>query len=183
METKCNYCGNEFIKSSFNQKYCNKECSKLFYKEYYEKEYDKVRKTTKNWQTEIRVCLECQTEFVPKSHNQKYCKIECSMKKYEFDAVHSNIDILSDGPAHRWLKARILVFDRDDFTCKYCGRSPMVDKDVRLHCDHKFPKSLGGDDSLENLITSCEQCNLGKGDILLKYWQLKHEENTIKARN
>lgn len=55
---------------------------------------------------------------------------------------------------------RFEVFRRDDFRCRYCGRrSP----EVVLHVDHRVPWSLGGATSLENLVTACRDCNLGKG--------------------
>jgi 5-methylcytosine-specific restriction endonuclease McrA len=34
--------------------------------------------------------------------------------------------------------------------------------------DHVFPRSLGGDASPENLVTSCSGCNYGKGDLSLE---------------
>lgn len=55
---------------------------------------------------------------------------------------------------------RFEVFKRDSFSCQYCGkRSP----DVVLHVDHIRPVSDGGSSDLMNLITSCQECNLGKG--------------------
>jgi hypothetical protein len=57
-------------------------------------------------------------------------------------------------------RVRFEVFKRDSFTCQYCGRkSP----DVILHVDHIEPKSKGGKNDLLNLITSCADCNHGKG--------------------
>jgi len=57
-------------------------------------------------------------------------------------------------------KVRFEVFKRDSFTCQYCGcKSP----DVVLHVDHIKPVSKDGDNNLMNLITSCIDCNLGKG--------------------
>lgn len=57
-------------------------------------------------------------------------------------------------------KLRFEVFKRDSFTCQYCGRkSP----DVILHVDHIIPVSKGGKNTLMNLVTSCFECNLGKG--------------------
>lgn len=61
-------------------------------------------------------------------------------------------------------KARFEVFKRDSFTCQYCGRKA---PDVILHVDHISPVSKGGGDDLLNLITSCLECNLGKGARLL----------------
>jgi hypothetical protein len=55
---------------------------------------------------------------------------------------------------------RFQVLRRDGFTCQYCGGKP---PDVKLHVDHLHPWSLGGLNVLENLRTSCEACNLGKG--------------------
>jgi len=57
-------------------------------------------------------------------------------------------------------KLRFEVFKRDSFTCQYCGRkSP----DTILHVDHIAPVSKGGKNTLLNCVTSCIDCNLGKG--------------------
>ena len=57
-------------------------------------------------------------------------------------------------------KIRFEVFKRDGFTCQYCGKKP---PDVILHVDHIHPISKGGTNDLINLVTSCADCNLGKG--------------------
>ena len=57
-------------------------------------------------------------------------------------------------------KMRFEVLKRDKFTCQYCGKqSPSV----VLHLDHIKPVSKGGKNTLLNLVTSCVDCNLGKG--------------------
>ena len=57
-------------------------------------------------------------------------------------------------------KLRFEVLKRDKFTCQYCGKkSP----DIILHLDHIKPVSKGGKNTLLNLVTSCVDCNLGKG--------------------
>lgn len=55
---------------------------------------------------------------------------------------------------------RFDVFRRDKFTCIYCGRKPPC---VILHVDHILPRVEGGGDTEDNLVTSCSDCNLGKG--------------------
>jgi len=57
-------------------------------------------------------------------------------------------------------KLRFEVFKRDSFTCQYCGRSA---PEIILHADHIEPRKHGGDDTILNLLTSCLDCNLGKG--------------------
>lgn len=57
-------------------------------------------------------------------------------------------------------KIRFEVFKRDSFTCQYCGKSA---PDALLHIDHINPIAGGGEDDILNLVTSCQDCNLGKG--------------------
>jgi len=55
---------------------------------------------------------------------------------------------------------RFEVFKRDMFTCQYCGRKA---PDVILEVDHIKPVAKGGNNSIENLVSSCWDCNHGKG--------------------
>ncbi len=55
---------------------------------------------------------------------------------------------------------------RDGHKCVYCGSSE------NLTVDHVRPKSKGGTDTADNLVTACRPCNQAKGsmqlDIFLK---------------
>jgi hypothetical protein len=62
------------------------------------------------------------------------------------------------------LTLRFQVLRRDDFRCTYCGRRP---PEVVLHIDHVEAFSSGGATTLDNLRTSCRECNLGKGAMAL----------------
>lgn len=61
-------------------------------------------------------------------------------------------------------KVRFEIFKRDGFKCQYCGAHP---PGVLLHVDHIRPVADGGGNEDDNLVTSCEPCNLGKGARLL----------------
>ena len=50
------------------------------------------------------------------------------------------------------------VMRRDRHRCQYCG-----DRD-RLTIDHVMPRSRGGRDTWENLVTACVPCNNKKGN-------------------
>jgi len=55
---------------------------------------------------------------------------------------------------------RFDVFKRDSFTCQYCGKQAPL---AILEIDHINPVAEGGDNDVMNLITSCFDCNRGKG--------------------
>ncbi len=50
------------------------------------------------------------------------------------------------------------IIKRDNNRCMYCGSREM------LTIDHVIPKSRGGDDSWENLVSACTGCNHLKGN-------------------
>lgn len=55
-------------------------------------------------------------------------------------------------------KLRRQVFERDGYTCKYCGSTD------RLSIDHIVAEVKGGPTTLENLQTLCFHCNCRKSD-------------------
>lgn len=78
-------------------------------------------------------------------------------------------------------KLRFEVFKRDNFTCQYCGR---MAPDVILQVDHINPVSNGGTNDILNLVTSCFECNNGKGARKLNENQeLKKQQEQLKELN
>jgi hypothetical protein len=65
------------------------------------------------------------------------------------------------------LSLRVKVLSRDKFRCVYCGKSPATDAGTILHIDHIKPFSKGGESTLDNLQTLCQDCNLGKSNDLI----------------
>ena len=57
-------------------------------------------------------------------------------------------------------KIRFEIFKRDSFTCQYCGQKA---PEIILQVDHIDPVATGGNNNILNLITSCFDCNNGKG--------------------
>jgi DNA-directed RNA polymerase subunit RPC12/RpoP len=86
-------------------------------------------------------------------------------------------------------KTRFEVFKRDGFVCQYCGATPPK---IVLHVDHILPVKEGGKNNIDNLVTSCEPCNLGKGATLLtsvprslrdKALEVQEREDQLKGYN
>lgn len=64
-----------------------------------------------------------------------------------------------------WQELRETVFERDGYSCVYCGSGS------NLHCDHVEPVALGGGHEITNLVTACGPCNLSKGPKTLAEWR------------
>jgi len=76
-------------------------------------------------------------------------------------------------PRERWQ-----VFNRDNFTCQYCGKNTRNDKNIMLEVDHIKPVAEGGTNDIENLVTSCHQCNHGKRTDSVNFPDIKKRIET-----
>ncbi|WP_025915818.1 HNH endonuclease [Herminiimonas sp. CN] len=65
-----------------------------------------------------------------------------------------------------WARLRTFVFNRDNFTCAYCGH-----RGGRLECDHVIPVSKGGHHGEDNLVTACFSCNRSKRAKSVSEWR------------
>ena len=70
-------------------------------------------------------------------------------------------------------ETRSFVLDRNGFTCQMCGAAagephPYDNgRKTRLHLGHIIDKSMGGDDSPNNLRAICSVCNEGASNLTL----------------
>ncbi len=55
--------------------------------------------------------------------------------------------------------SRRALFQRDGFTCQYCGGKPS-----KLEVEHVIPRAQGGRNKWENVVTACRDCNARKRD-------------------
>lgn len=63
---------------------------------------------------------------------------------------------------HRKL-TKFEVFNRDHYTCQYCGRQTK-----ELTVDHVIPRWGGGEYTWENVVSACQLCNRRKGGMTPK---------------
>ena len=136
----CEYCEKKYVPKGYKQIYCSASCAQKAHT---------VPKTHLE-----RKCLHCGKVFVVKNVAHEYCSKECRKL-----AVSKEL-------RDQYERDRLIIFDRDNFTCIYCGKSSYGDS-TELHVDHIFPRSKGGTDTAGNLVTACIRCNLGKSDTVL----------------
>jgi 5-methylcytosine-specific restriction endonuclease McrA len=71
------------------------------------------------------------------------------------------------GRSSKWIRrsTRMAIYHRDAFDCVICRRVFPLDPFGRgLTLDHVTPRSQGGSDRPENLITACYSCNSARQD-------------------
>lgn len=61
-------------------------------------------------------------------------------------------------PHHQRKLTKLEVFNRDHYTCQYCGRQTR-----ELTLDHVIPRGRGGEHSWDNVVSACKVCNCCKG--------------------
>ena len=107
-------------------------------------------------------CHWCGVEFHG-SFDKRFCSDPCRVNAWRKRKAEESAPRPVSKPetVAAWGSVRFFVLHRDGFRCRYCGRGHK--ENVSLHVDHFHPKSAGGTNDIDNLITSCSECNLGKG--------------------
>ena len=64
-----------------------------------------------------------------------------------------------------WIRRerRLALYIRHQFRCCYCGTDLRTSEPSELTLDHLLPRSLGGDNSNDNLVLACRSCNSARG--------------------
>ncbi len=81
-------------------------------------------------------------------------------------------------PYKKIILSRKNILRRDGHRCQYCGKSG-----TGLTVDHIIPRSRMGEDSWENLVTACVECNNRKGDRSPEEAQMKLLRRPIKPNH
>lgn len=68
-------------------------------------------------------------------------------------------------PPAEWAVIRNRIFERDNYTCTYCGT-----RGGELQCDHVIPIARDGTNDDGNLTTACKPCNLSKHSRMPEEW-------------
>lgn len=126
-----------------------KEHIKQYTKEYTEKNKERIKvRSHRYWEK-----------------NKEYFHKLYKAKRDQYKLLHPKPKKQYKG---KGLKLRFKILQRDNFACQYCGRRP---PETVLEIDHFFPRSKGGLNEIKNYLTSCRECNRGKGDAILNEYK------------
>jgi 5-methylcytosine-specific restriction endonuclease McrA len=81
-------------------------------------------------------------------------------------------------PYKKIILSRKNILRRDGHRCQYCGCH-----DVALTVDHIIPKAKLGEDTWENLVTACVNCNNRKGNRTLEDARMKLLRKPMKPNH
>lgn len=77
-----------------------------------------------------------------------------------------------------WRNIRRLVLERDDCSCRICGK----ENSGQVH--HIIPKRSGGTDQLSNLVTLCGRCHMLLSPIpdhvIVKVWEIPPDKVSVE---
>lgn len=73
-----------------------------------------------------------------------------------------HLEVLNPADAKRMWRERIK--DNWNYECAYCG------SEENITLDHVKPRSLGGQDTSNNVVCACHTCNQSKGHQDWKKW-------------
>lgn len=99
----------------------------------------------------------------------QYAKIiseSAGMGKKNYGMIMNAYKKLCDGTMSWSTSVREWIKERDhDGRCIYCGGAE------KLTTDHLLPRSCGGEDILDNVVSVCKSCNSSKGNKGLYAWK------------
>ena len=139
------------------------------------------------------ICRKCKSRFfiLDKKQNRYYCE-DClaEMNEDELKLVEKSkgtkvvFHICRKVSRYIPKKTRLMVYERDDYKCVYCGKDLYDDficKTSGITVDHFFPFIKGGMQEIDNLNTCCAKCNSVKRDKLFE--TIEDFKQYLKERN
>lgn len=82
----------------------------------------------------------------------------------------------------QWItrERRLAIYLRDDFRCAYCQKDLHHVGPESITLDHITPRSKGGKNSSDNLVTCCHLCNSARGNRKHTMFARKFDGNACK---
>ena len=113
-----------------------------------------------SWQDAVKATFQERVAIISE-YDREVCSPSISFKLPSVIALKDYVP-MNRAPAF----TRFNVFLRDHFRCQYCTVTLPASE---LTFDHVLPRAKGGRTSWDNVVTSCQRCNLKKGSKLLKH--------------
>lgn len=109
---------------------------------------------TVHWKKGLKLLLKEKAIAIKEAERQ----INCANKSFRIPLVLKLVELVKVFYKNRVTWSKKKMFDRDSYTCQYCGAK----HDITI--DHVTPLSQGGKTNFLNCVAACKECNIKKGD-------------------
>jgi len=109
-------------------------------------------------------------------HDNPRLRIKTVNSEYQYPLV-IRLRYYARIPFKNIVLSRKNIIKRDGNSCQYCNST------VDLTIDHIIPRSRGGKDTWENLVTACNSCNHRKGNRTPKEANMKLRRKPYKPNH
>lgn len=110
-----------------------------------------------NWKRAITLVLSNKAEVL----EEKEATIKTVRVEIKIPVLIRLIDCIVGKKMREITYNRKHLFERDNYTCQYCGH---VFPHQKLTIDHVLPRAQGGQESWLNSVAACMPCNFKKGN-------------------
>ncbi len=119
------------------------------------------------------------TKYYWKRQPNPYLSTENILQQPEMETPFAEVkDMQFDGDNARLQKQRRRALKRDHYRCQICHRTW---DETSIHVHHLIPRHEGGQDTLDNLMTLCEDCHISTPTFGRKP-QANREESSSESR-
>jgi len=128
-----------------------------------------------DWRKAIKLLIKGKAKR-PFAYKPTY-EISTSSGKYNLPAVIVLVEYVYVPYVYEKTPTRKNIFNRDNWTCQYCGIKPET---KQLTIDHVYPRCKGGGWQWTNLTTACACCNSKKANLTPKECGMYPKNKPIK---
>jgi len=170
-----------YPKRNYIRKCCSKKCMYKYLSVNYSGENSRSGFKNASLKRNCTICKKSfkETKSRVKDGRGKYCGRECYNKGMRLRRGSETpnwlggrikTEIIFKGYAW-WRKLRNEIYARDNWTCQLCGvKCNNKQGPLKIQCDHKLPRIMGGTHDKSNLWTLCNRCHgIKDSHIRFKY--------------
>ena len=129
-----------------------------------------------DWKKAIKLLIKGKAKR-PFDYKTTY-EIPTTSGNYTLPAAIVLVEYVYVPHAYEKTPTRKNIFNRDNWTCQYCG---MKSKDTKkLTIDHVYPRCKGGGWQWTNLTTACASCNSKKANMTPKECGMYPKNKPVK---
>lgn len=110
-------------------------------------------------------------------HTEPTMTLAPTLLPSEYEGNQGKAENIYRALIRRWL--RTVASERQNHICCYCGRetNDIPEDNLQATLDHVIPRSLGGQDTLDNTVMACAKCNRSRSSQDVERYWIKRQKD------